>query len=452
MDEEKKDLERRLERAEEIVKALRENQVDAVVGRQGVLMLRLREMEEKLRESEERLRRSHEELEERVSERTAELRKRTRLMQALAMELTSVEDRERRHLAGVLHDDLQQLLVSVRYQLDTLAGRAERVDKRLFEQIGALLEQAIGRARSLSHELSPPTLHQQGLPSALRWLAGRMKEQHGLEIELALDGDAGPESDKLNLFLYRAASELLFNVVKHSGIRKAKLELERVQDGTRVSVSDDGMGFDPRDLVSDENFGGLGLFSLRERAEILGGRLEIRSEEEKGTTIVLSIPTPARGRDEPDQHQPDTEKEEPSSGDGARPSAAPSSGERESHLIRILLVDDHHLVRVGLAQLLDDQPDLKVIGQAEDGRQGVELAESLRPDVIVMDVSMPGVDGIEATRLIKQSRSGIRIVGLSMYEHGELSKDMLEAGAEAYLSKSGPPELLLAAVRGRPGA
>ena len=115
--------------------------------------------------------------------------------------------------------------------------------------------------------------------------------------------------------------------------------------------------------------------------------------------------------------------------------------------IRVLLADDHALVRQGLSVLLSGTGDLEVAGEASNGREAVDRARELVPDVILMDFSMPEMDGLEATKLIHSSQPGIRIVGLSMYDAGDRAAAMLEAGASEYVPKSGGTDLLLAAIR-----
>lgn len=116
--------------------------------------------------------------------------------------------------------------------------------------------------------------------------------------------------------------------------------------------------------------------------------------------------------------------------------------------IRVLIVDDHHIVREGLAGLLRLERDLDIIGEASDGVMAVKLAGELSPDVIVMDVSMPLMNGIEATREIHRALPDIRIIGLSMHEKEDMAAAMRDAGAAAYLSKDGPSTDLVAAIRG----
>jgi DNA-binding NarL/FixJ family response regulator len=114
---------------------------------------------------------------------------------------------------------------------------------------------------------------------------------------------------------------------------------------------------------------------------------------------------------------------------------------------RVLLVDDHAMVRYGLAQMLDAEPDIEVVGQAADGREGIELARSLRPNVILMDVSMPGMNGVEAVWHIKEEMPDIHVIGVSMHDMVGVRQSMLDAGADDYVSKDSSPDVLLAAIR-----
>ncbi len=115
--------------------------------------------------------------------------------------------------------------------------------------------------------------------------------------------------------------------------------------------------------------------------------------------------------------------------------------------IRLLLADDHAVVRDGLVRLIQAHADMEVVGQAADGQQAVDLARKLQPDMIIMDVNMPALDGKEATRRILARRPEVNVIGLSMFTEPDVAEAMISAGASAYLAKTSPPEALVAAIR-----
>jgi len=115
--------------------------------------------------------------------------------------------------------------------------------------------------------------------------------------------------------------------------------------------------------------------------------------------------------------------------------------------IRIMLVDDHQVVREGFRGLLERQSDMEVVGEAGDGRAGVKLAEELAPDVVVMDVAMQGLNGVEATRQVLQRVPKVKVLALSMHPGKRVVGEMLQAGALGYLTKSCALEELVHAVR-----
>jgi DNA-binding NarL/FixJ family response regulator len=115
--------------------------------------------------------------------------------------------------------------------------------------------------------------------------------------------------------------------------------------------------------------------------------------------------------------------------------------------IRVLVVDDHRVVREAIARLLGAEPDLAVVGQAENGRVALDCVAALTPDVVIMDVNMPILDGIQAIRHLRADFPAVRVVALSMHEEQDSGTAMREAGAVAYVSKSAAPGDLLTAIR-----
>jgi two-component system response regulator NreC len=116
-------------------------------------------------------------------------------------------------------------------------------------------------------------------------------------------------------------------------------------------------------------------------------------------------------------------------------------------VIKILLVDDHALLRAGLRALLDAEEDMEVVGEASTGEEGVERAEKLTPDLVVMDLSMPGMGGLEATRQIAALQKGIKTLVLTMHAEEEYLLAVLEAGGSGYVRKTNADEDLTRAIR-----
>ena len=114
--------------------------------------------------------------------------------------------------------------------------------------------------------------------------------------------------------------------------------------------------------------------------------------------------------------------------------------------IRVVIADDHAIVRMTLALLLAEEDDVEVVGQAADGAEAVERARELSPDVLIMDVNMPRMNGIEATRKIASGCPSVKVIGLSMHTTDTLAKEMLQAGAVGYVPKGTPVRDLLDAI------
>jgi DNA-binding NarL/FixJ family response regulator len=115
--------------------------------------------------------------------------------------------------------------------------------------------------------------------------------------------------------------------------------------------------------------------------------------------------------------------------------------------LRILIADDHAIVRQGLKLLIDSQPDMRVVGEASDGKAAVELAATVKPDVVVLDISMPGMSGLTTTRTLKEQQPQLTIVALTRHEEDTYLEELMRAGASAYVLKQSEPLDFLRAIR-----
>ena len=391
------------------------------------------------KEAQQALEELTETLEQRVSERTQLAEARAVQLRSLAVELVEAEERERRRISGILHDDLQQLLASAKLQLEV--ARQSLPPSAELEQVERMLKDSISKSRHLSHELSPPVLHHSGLSAVMQWLARQMSEQFGLCVRLDIQAEDAIDDTSLKVFLFRAVQELLFNVVKHAGVSRAGVVILESGGQIVITISDEGRGFAPEILDSPAEKAGLGLLSLRERARSVGGTLRIDSAPGQGSRFVLSVPVSLAKAEASLPSAPAVEDRKP-----APARTAPAEAEAG---IRVLFVDDHQVMRQALIRMMEGNPGIEVVGEASNGWEAVDQVRQLSPDVVVMDVSMPKMDGISATRRIKAEMPEIRVIGLSMFRDDHIIQTMHEAGAEAFLNKTVSPAELLAAIYGR---
>jgi PAS domain S-box-containing protein len=370
------------------------------------------------------------ELERRVNERTKELVRTHDKLRGLAQDLTLTEQRERQRIAGELHDYLAQMLVVTRLKMNHASQMiAPHPACAVLQEADQLIDQSLTYTRTVVAELMPPTLRQFGLAAGLRWLGERM-EQQGLVVHVDVPAMAPPLSEDHTTMLFQCVRELLFNVLKHSGTDRASVTMtDDGQGKLEIIVRDDGAGCDPV-AIRESRGDKFGLFSIRERMEAIDGWMELESQPGAGTTVRLGLTV---GRPD-DGATTRGDQIVMTAQTGGAASAVPQQAMLERP-VRVLLVDDHAMVRQGLRSILDGYPNLDIIAEAGDGEEAITLARLLKPDLIVMDVNMPRLDGIEATRRIREELPGTYVVGLSVNEAEHIVKSMQAAGASAFLTK-----------------
>ncbi len=380
---------------------------------------------------------------DRLTERTKEVERLNRRLRALAMEMSRVEQQERRRLAEILHDHLQQILVSAMMQLShgRNIDRSEKLHP-LMDRVIDYLKEAVEISRSLSVDLCPPVLNEAGLAPGLEWLADQMEKRNGFRVTVKAHSPVEPIPEEIRILIYQSVRELLLNVVKHSGVDAAAINLYRHgADHVRITVTDQGSGFDPKILeTSAGERDSFGLFSIQERMKHLGGTLEIESKNGSGCRTTLTIPLEEEYVPEEDNLGDPMTQEAPLP-------AKESPAEQPRETIRILIVDDHKVLREGLVSMIEMTEGLEAAGEAADGQAAIDQAEALKPDVILMDVNLPKISGIEATRTIRERHPEIKVIGLSMHNEDGVAAVMKEAGAADYLTKDGSVETIINTIR-----
>ena len=399
------------------------------------------------KQAEQALRGLNEKLESLVEERTHALVVSQDQLRILASQLNLAEQRERKRLAAELHDYLQQMLVLGKLKL----GQGRRMGLSgggdVLNQIDNMLTEALQYTRTLVADLSPPVLRDHGLSAGLSWLADHMREHDITITAIVPDTEDWELPEDQVLLLFQSVRELLINAAKHAGSHEATVTLERRGDHLHITVRDQGRGFDHHTDFAETNdvrSSRFGLFSIRERMRALGGRFEIDSTSDYGTNATLILPLA-------DHAASDVSRAELTNHPMPRTSehAAPRNQTAAvcENRIRVLLVDDHVMMRQGLRSVLDNYPDVELLGEAGDGLEALAMVEQLHPSVVVMDITMPKMNGIEATLHIKAHHPEIVVVGLSVNAGGENQEAMLNAGAVRLLTKEAAVDELYQAIQ-----
>jgi signal transduction histidine kinase len=213
-------------------------------------------------------------------------------LRSLATQLGMAEEHERRRIATELHDHVAQKLAISKIRMEGLLASPLSVeDHDAIAQVYELISQAVQDSRSLMNKISSPILHELGLEAALEWLVEEFQRMHGLVCYYQNDGAWKPLERDISALLFQAANELLVNVVKHAGVEECELRVEKEGEWIRVTVQDEGAGFDPSQIGRARRMeGGFGLFSIRERMNGIGGRLEIEAGPGHGARLSLLAP------------------------------------------------------------------------------------------------------------------------------------------------------------------
>ncbi len=403
--------------------------------------------------------------------KTTELLQSQERLRALASDLTLTEQRERRKLAHDLHDYLAQLLVVGRMKLRQAHNQVgEPTTVKRLEELDQILDDSLTYTRTLIADLAPPSLQDFGLLEALKWLREHMRS-HGLSVTVRAEIDRINLPEDQAVLLFQSVRELLFNVIKHAQTNAALVVLDTMPTGElRMAVEDSGVGFDAAEPAArDSGSTRFGLFSVSERMQAMGGRIEMESSPGRGTRISMILPYWPSSDDKPSvlaSHArvtsngvgeipglrttaPSDRSETVDGGQNEEEALGPSETNRQdadAPRVRVMLVDDHIMVRKGIKSMLNNLESITVIGEASDGLEAVSLAKQLRPDIVIMDVNLPVLDGIAATTEITKQCPEVSVIGLSVHENPHLIEAIIRAGAVAFVSKGSVTEELYSAI------
>jgi signal transduction histidine kinase len=229
-----------------------------------------------------------------AKEITRDLRDSTEQIQAMSRRLVDIQESERRQFSRELHDRVGQNLTALSISLDILktqiAGNGNEAFRVRLDDAAALLESTAGSIENVMSELRPPMLDDYGLLPALQWYASEFSGRTGIEVTVHGDEQSGRLTQASEIALFRIVQEALNNVAKHAHARSVRIALEREGARLTMSVSDDGVGLGAAAAPAARHRHGLGMVTMRERTQAVGGEFEIGAAPGRGTRVVVRVP------------------------------------------------------------------------------------------------------------------------------------------------------------------
>lgn len=355
-------------------------------------------------------------------------------LRQLSARLLQLQDEERRRIARDLHDVTGQKVAVLSMTLDRLARLAEERKPEAKESVKEsreIVSQIGEEIRTLSYILHPPLLDECGLASAVHWYAEGFEKRSGIKLEVLIESDIPRLPVDAETTLFRVVQESLTNVHRYSGSSSAKIKVSKNFGEVRLEIIDYGHGTKSgtaRAKLDGTAPLGVGIPGMRERLHQLGGGLTVDFAT-NGTRVTATLPVKSA-------------QAESEGGAGQTSSNFAIHARR-----RILIADDHELMRRGLRGLLESHDEWAVCGEAIEGSEAVRKSTELQPDLVIMDVNLPGLSGIDAALQIRQEREAAKILFFTVHDSEEVIREIVEAGAQGYVAKSRASQDLVEAVR-----
>ncbi|MFZ1205844.1 MAG: response regulator [Candidatus Acidiferrales bacterium] len=371
------------------------------------------------------------------------LRSNEESLQQLSARLLELQDEERRHIARDLHDITGQKLAAQSIALSQVLKRKglDPESHRLLSECIALSKQIGEEVRTLSYVLHPPLLDELGLSSAVKWYAEGFEQRTAVKVEVDVASEFPRLPPDVEVTLFRIIQESLNNVHRYSGSQKAWVRVRLTREKKiEVEIKDAGKGINPEMLNAASRSVapiGVGIQGMKERMRQLAGKLEITSGVDRGTRVTATLPLDRING---------AAAAEPTPPPIGWPSES-SAGKRDRLRKQILIADDHELLRRGIRSMLENEAGWEICGEAMNGQDAVDKAVALQPDLVILDINMPVLNGLAAVRQILRGAPKAKILVFTVHDSDQTEKEVRAAGGHAYLSKNNASQDLLRIVR-----
>jgi signal transduction histidine kinase/CheY-like chemotaxis protein len=379
-------------------------------------------------------------------EANAALKSNEESLRHLSARLLQLQDEERRRIARDLHDVTGQKLAVLSMALSGLLNRPnanlDADSQRALTESLAWSKEVAAEIRTLSYLLHPPLLDELGLSSAVKWYLAGFTSRTGIQMETDIPSDIQRLSPDAEVAIFRVLQESLTNVHRYAESPKAIVRMDVTGEEIKLEIQDFGKGVESSKASSPNGSVarlGVGIQGMTERMRQLGGKLEITSSPNKGTLVSATIPLSSLAAM---PAQPATVLVSPLN--PASDLAGPTANTLRK---RILIADDHEMLRRGVRNTLQSELDLEICGEAVDGQDAVEKVKALQPDLVILDINMPGLNGLVALRQILRLRPQTKVLVFSVHDSDQTVKEVDAAGAHGFVSKGKDSQDLLRAVR-----
>jgi PAS domain S-box-containing protein len=365
----------------------------------------------------------------------------------LSGRLLRLQDEERRRISRDLHDVTGQKLALLSMDLSgilkkKIIAKDEDTNRLLLESI-SLSNEVNKEIRTLSYLLHPPLLDELGLPSAVEWFTQGFENRTGIHVSVDIPSSLVRLTPDVEVALFRIVQESLANVHRYSGSATAYVRARSDAGEVRLEIGDFGKGMSEESKIPNRTSVaplGVGIQGMKERLRQLSGTLEIISQPGKGTLVTAILPISSQRREISDPYEGSEIREVQLIPTGG---VAESNGWRK----RILIADDHDVLRRGIRTMLESDPGLEVCGEAVDGKDALEKTLAQAPDLVILDINMPIMNGLDVLRQIVRHRPQTKVLAFSVHDSKQIVEEILAAGAHSYLSKATAGQHLVHEVR-----
>jgi two-component system NarL family sensor kinase len=366
-------------------------------------------------------------------------------LRQLSGRLLQLQDEERRRIARDLHDITGQEIAILSMSLDRLARLVDSEKAEVKETLSDsrdMVRKMAEEIRTLSYLLHPPLLDESGLGSAVRWYAEGFQKRSAIQVHVVTAPGLGRLPAEVETALFRVVQESMTNVHRYSGSPDAEIRITTDEDNIRLEIADHGKGIRastarmPVDGVASL---GVGIPGMRERLRQLGGQLDVDFGT-NGTRVIATVPLKKAERSADAGAKMDHE-----SAADAAPNVATDPDAQVRR--RILIADDHEVMRRGVRGLIESHSEWAVCGEAVEGKEAVQKSRELKPDLVILDINMPGITGLAAAQQIRRENPQAKILFFSVHESPQTVREVLSVGGQGYVAKSRAGHDLVDAVR-----